>query len=203
MAKVTASKYYNWTGKIRWAKSRFGGLFEPDPEYGSYKCQFYPDIKTWDSIKNSGLALEAKQDREDGLDFIMLRRPVEKVIKGENVQFGRPKVYFEEGIEPTTNIGNDSEVVVNVVVYPAGRHIGHRLESVTVTHLVEYTAQGGNDTNRKELSDEAVNSALSARDEAREEEAPKDKDNPPFEVEDDLDEAEVKTTKRKPTPFRR
>lgn len=203
MAKVTASKYYNWTGKIRWAKSRFGGLFEPDPEYGSYKCQFYPDIKTWESIKNSGLALEAKQDREDGLDFIILRRPVEKVIKGENVQFGRPKVYFEEGIEPTTNIGNDSDVVVNVVVYPAGRHIGHRLESVTVTHLVEYTSTAGGETNRKELSDEAVNSALSARDEAREEEAPKDKDNPPFEVEDDMDEAEVKTTKRKPTPFKR
>lgn len=144
-----ASKYLNLSGRTKWVNGKFGGLFEPDPEYNNYQLIFYPDPDSWDKIKKSGLQLQSKND-EDG-DFLKFRRAKEKVIKGEKVQFGRPKVFFTGDTEPTRNIGNGSSVDVSVVVYDAGKHKGHRLESVTVTNLIEFERR---ENNLRELQDD-------------------------------------------------
>jgi hypothetical protein len=88
-----------------------------------------------------------KTDKE-GNEFIRLRRPVQKQIKGEMVEFDPPKVVDADGndIPDDVLIGNGSEAVVNVAVYDAGRYKGHRLQAVKITNLVEYTGdQGGAD----------------------------------------------------------
>jgi len=135
-----ASKYVRMTGFIKWANSQYGGLFSPDPSYGNYSVTFYPDPPSVEKFKASGMKLEFKND-EDG-DFVKLRRPHEKIIKNENQVFGRPKIFFPEGVEGTKDIGNGTKVEVTVVVYPAGRHTGHRLESVKVLELVRFERAG-------------------------------------------------------------
>jgi len=80
--------------------------------------------------------------------YYRLRREPQKVIKGEPVLFGQPKVVVPTGettaegipvVEPFTKlIGNGSRVTVKVAVFPAGKFRGHRLESVRVDEHVPY-----------------------------------------------------------------
>lgn len=135
-----STKYINLTGTTKWVNGAYGGLFEPDPKYGNFVVRLYPDPASWDKFKKSGLRLEPKTD-EDG-DYVQFRRAEQKLMKKELVNFGRPKVFFKEGVEPTRNIGNGSTIEVNVAVYDTREGKGHRLESVKVIELVEFNREG-------------------------------------------------------------
>lgn len=140
-----ATETFYWTGKCKWAK-----VYKPDPKYNNFVMDFYPDNP--EEIPNAGLGLEPKAD-EDGT-FYRLRRPVEKLIKDELVQFGPPKVVLNTGqvdeagvpvVEPFSKlIGNGSRVTVKVDVFDvrAGKGKGHRLNSVRVDEHVPYEAAG-------------------------------------------------------------
>lgn len=133
-----ATEYHYWSGKTKWAK-----VYRLDT-YGNYSMDFYPDNPK--DIPDAGLKLEPKEDA-DGV-YYRLRREPQKVIKGEPVLFGQPKVVVPTGettaegipvVEPFTKlIGNGSRVTVKVAVFPAGKFRGHRLESVRVDEHVPY-----------------------------------------------------------------
>ena len=127
-----ASNFIYLSGKCKWAKVR-----KPDEKYQNYQVPLYLDTKSLETLKASGMQLTIKTD-DDG-KFVTLRRPVSKLIKGELVEFGPPKVFdkdnheFHDGL-----IGNGSSLTCKVVVYDTIKGKGHRLESLRVENLVEY-----------------------------------------------------------------
>lgn len=131
-----ATKYLSLKGTTKYVNGMFGGLFEADKKYGNFSIRLYPDTESWERYKRSGLRLEPKND-EDG-DFLTFRRPEQKLLNKELVNFGRPKVFFKEGDEPTRNIGHGSTIEVNIAVYDTREGKGHRLEAVRVLELVPY-----------------------------------------------------------------
>lgn len=135
-----ATKYVSLKGTTKYVNGQYGGLFEADQKYGNFQIRLYPDTESWEKYKKSGLRLEPKND-EDG-DYLTFRRPEQKLLNKELVNFGRPKVFFKEGIEPTKNIGHGSTIEVNVAVYDTREGKGHRLEAVRVLELVEYNRDG-------------------------------------------------------------
>lgn len=153
------SKYINIRGRTKWVNGKFGGLFEKDEEYGNYSLIVYPDPESWDRIKKAGgLPIQTKTDDEG--DFYKFRRPHAKILNGENVIFGRPKVFFPEGVEGTRDIGNGSIVEATVVKYKAGRHEGHRLESVKIIDLIKFERNvGGNPEGYKAFGDGEENAS--------------------------------------------
>lgn len=191
-----ATKYFNFTGRLYWANSQYGGIFTPDPKFPFYKAQLYLDPESWDTFKKSGLRLESKTD--DNGDYVIFRRPTEKIIKGELQKFERPRVFFAEGIEPTKDIGNESIATCNVSVYTSAKGNGHRLESVTIKKLVEF--ERSENKNFVELLDDPVESVSEEMggEDAQDSKAEFD-DEVPFPAED----KPVVPPKKKPTPFRR
>lgn len=134
-----ATKFTNHTGTVKWAKVYKG---QEDSEYNCYSLAFYPDDV--DEFTETGTQLQPKKD-EDGT-FFQLRRPVDKVIKGETVYFGPPEV-FGPDTQPFNNlIGNGSKVTVRVAVYDyvygKKQGKGTRLEAVMVNDWVEYKKEG-------------------------------------------------------------
>lgn len=155
---TSKTKYTNLKGKIKWAK-----VYEPDIAFGAenWKVNFYPaDGKEWEKFHKTGLQLKVKSD-DDG-DFVQLRRPTKKVIKDELVIFSPPEITGQvsvqyvnpEGLrvrqynkgdkvevirtgEPV-ELGNGTEVIVNLSYYETAKGPGHRLESITVLDLVEF-----------------------------------------------------------------
>lgn len=202
-----ATKYYSFTGVTKWVNGQYGGLFEPDPKYGNFSVILYPDPKSWDRFKQSGLALEPRTD-EDG-DSIRFRRPEQKLMKKELVKFGRPKVFFKEGIEPTRDIGNGSTIEVNVAVYDTGQGKGHRLESVRVLDLVKYERGGavGNFIEYTEDGEgskpvEEVSSDTSVKKPVKQETPPWE-DEVPFGEKENTEVEEPETKKPSASPFRK
>lgn len=134
-----ATEYHYWTGKVKWAK-----VWKQDPEYHNYTVDFFPDDPS--VFKDAGLSLEPKEG--DYGTFYRIKRDHERMIKGEQVVFGPPKVFINTGqlddkgipiVEPFSKaIGNGSVVTVKVATFPAGRFIGHRLESIRVDEHVPY-----------------------------------------------------------------
>lgn len=133
MASGTRIFYFRGIGK--WCK-----VHTPDKTYGNYTLDLYPDELSWELYNDSGLDLK-KRENEDGT-FIKLRREPERLIAGDVVNIGGPKVWIldSEGnkTEFTENIGNGSRIVCKVSVYQGRRGVGHRLEEVLVEDLVEY-----------------------------------------------------------------
>ena len=197
-----ASKYLNLKGTVKWVNGKFGGLFEPDPEYGNYQLTFFPDTESWDKIKKSGLRLQTKND-EDG-DFIKFRRPSRKVIKNEQVDFGRPKIYFVEGIEGTRDIGNGSSADVSVVVYDAGPHKGHRLESVTITELVRYERSTSGAVEFKDNAEENATEQTSTEEDTPSSKAQEKQSEVPFDDGIPFGDSKPKEeVKKSASPFKR
>jgi hypothetical protein len=121
----------------------------PDPEYDNYTIDLYPDDAGIETIKEAGLGIEPRI--KDDRTFYKFRRPDTKMIKGELVKFGPPKVVKATGEEkdgiPVTEpfdglIGNGSKVTIKVATYDAGKFRGHRLEGVRVDDLVVYNPDG-------------------------------------------------------------
>jgi len=131
-----ATKTVYLSGTCKWAK-----LAKPDEKYNRYAINLYMDTKSEDVFKKSGMQNEVKKDK-DGLAFISLGRPLEKLMKGEVVKFGPPVVLnvsndpYPEDDLPL--IGNGSEVTCKVSVYDTMKGKGHRLEAVRIDNLVVY-----------------------------------------------------------------
>lgn len=126
-----ATEYIKLSGIVYWAQ-----LVQPDTKYGvKWRTRLYPDEKSMETFKESGLQLQVKED-EVG-EYITLRRDKEKLIKGKVTVFDPPKV-FVEGKLYDGLVGNGSEAVCDLAVYDTMKGKGHRLETVNVTNLVEY-----------------------------------------------------------------
>ena len=160
-----ATKYYNWSGKVKWAK-----VYVPDEYNGAerFTIDFYPkDKSVWKSIKESGImdveGRKTYKDRDTGEEYIRIRRDAKKLIGDNIVWFSPPAIsgevsvyYVDEAGERVVSyegprrdfnpvgeqvpIGNDSKVVINVSVFETKKGAGCRLESISVRELVEYTA---------------------------------------------------------------
>jgi hypothetical protein len=131
-----ATKTYYFSGLIKWAKR------QKDDRYNNYTINLYPDDKTFQAIKDTGVQIKPKED-EDG-KFFTFRRPEEKAIKGDMVHFGAPGFFIDKNGTAETYegiIGNGSKGTVKILVFdvPATGGKGHRYESVLVKELVEYT----------------------------------------------------------------
>lgn len=141
-----ATKVYYISGKSMYAK-----VYEPDeyPE-GSFNWKIIvcPDEDGQETFNRSGCELRPKMYEEFGRGY-QFRRPIEKEIKGKLVKFSPPSVLdangesFPDGEQPL--IGNGSDVTVKISVYDTpnrGKNSkGHRLESVRVDNLIEYTPE--------------------------------------------------------------
>ena len=127
-----SSRIIEFTGTSMWAR-----VNSPDPTYGNYSIGVDLDPKSQEEFEASGLQMRPK--REDGKYLVTFRRPVNKTINGELVEFGPPSV---SGIDDGVLIGNGSGVKVTVRAYTYTHNgrtgIGHRLESLEVTDLIEY-----------------------------------------------------------------
>lgn len=137
-----ATQYYNFKGTLRW-----GRLNSPDDKYKNYYAEVYMDEGEATKVKTSGLQLTFKED-ENG-HYVKFRRPETKVIKGELVKFEPPKVTLNDEVYEGI-VGNGSEVLLNIAVYDTMKGKGHRLNSVKVLNLVEYTPPATEDTPRPE-----------------------------------------------------
>lgn len=161
MAKeASKTQYLRIPGTIKWAK-----VYTPDEYKGAVRwtLNFYPSDKGWEMVKEAGIQKRPKTDKEGGT-FINLQRPTTKMIKGSLVYFTPPIIYDEDGEflvkyvdennkiirsyndkdtvikrdgEPVL-IGNDSEVLVHVSVYPTAMGPGNRLDAITLVDLVHY-----------------------------------------------------------------
>lgn len=151
-----ATTYWNVKGNIKWAK-----VYEPDDYLGQkkYVLNFYPsDGAEWEKVQKSGIQSTVKEDT-DG-KFIILRRPVSKLI-GENLVIFTPpeitgavEVHYtnDEGekirsynkgevknvqrVGDATPIGNGSLGIVNFSSYDTRQGKGCRLEGIRILDLV-------------------------------------------------------------------
>ena len=127
-----STTYHYFTGITKWAKVR-----KPDNKYNNFQVPLYMTPDVLKEFKVLGLGLKIKEDSEGSL--VTFKRPMEKLIKGEVVHFGPPKVFNPDGTEMTEGlIGNGSTVTVKIQKYDTLKGPGHRLESVRVDNLVEY-----------------------------------------------------------------
>jgi hypothetical protein len=131
----TSTKLYYFRGVAKWVKAK-----TPDKKYGHYTLDLYPDDESLVLFKDSGLGLKLREDA-DGVFFKLRREPI-RVIAGDAVNIGPPKLFIKdengEVIEFDDLIGNGSKVVAKVSVYPTQKGPGHRLESLLVEDLVVY-----------------------------------------------------------------
>lgn len=127
-----ATRYLYLTGKAKWAR-----VHKPDEKYHNYSVQLYLDKASSKAFSESGLGLSVKED-EDG-KYIKLRRPEAKLMKGEMVEFGPPKIIDKNKKPFDGAIGNGSDVTAKIAVYDTIKGPGHRLEAIRVDKLVEYT----------------------------------------------------------------
>jgi len=130
-----ATKKVYLSGPCKWAQ-----LLTPDTKFNRFKINVYLDAESKKKFVESGSALQWKKD-DDG-EYVTFGRPVSKLMKGEIVKFGPPKVVDSKGEPLTDLVGNGSEVTVQVDVYdytgPRGPGKGTRLEAVRVDKLIPY-----------------------------------------------------------------
>ena len=122
-------------GKSKWSKFK-----TPDDKYNNWKTNLYLDDRSMKTFAESKLNLMMKQDDEGS--YIVLRRPVSKVIKGNMVKFDPPELVDVNDQPTDVLVGNGSDIVCKVVVYDTIKGKGHRLEKVMIKNLVPY---GGKD----------------------------------------------------------
>lgn len=126
-----ATKYVKFVGPAKWAK-----VYKPDDKYNVYSINLYLDAKTKESYIKSGIQGKIKED-EDG-EFVSFRRPASKIIKGDLVNLGPPKVLSKDKSEFDEIIGNGSIVECDVSVYDTIKGKGHTLNAVRVIDHKEY-----------------------------------------------------------------
>jgi hypothetical protein len=129
-----ATKYFYLSGRAKWAK-----LFKPDEKYGNYQLNLYLDKDSEATFDSIGLQLTKKKDDEG--TYVTFRRAPKKLIKGELVDFGPPKVIDRDNQPLDKLVGNGSEVTIKVAAFETAKGLGHRLDTVRVENLVEYEAK--------------------------------------------------------------
>lgn len=127
-----ATKSYRFHGESNWAK-----IHKPDTKFGVfYMIDVFLDEPSIDLYKKSGIQGRIKD--VDGRQYVTFRRPEEKVIKGETIHLGKPKVTDSVGRDIDDLVGNGSSVSVTVSVYDTKKGKGHQLDVVQVNELVKY-----------------------------------------------------------------
>ena len=121
------------TGVAHWAK-----LKTPDEKYNTWSLDLSLDDKGREAFNKSGLQLETKINEKGNFEYVRLRRPVSRLIKGELVKFNPPTLLDKDSKPFDDLVGNGSKVTCKVVFYDTVKGKGHRLESVRVEDLVEY-----------------------------------------------------------------
>lgn len=122
-------------GKVNWAKVR-----QPDPKYGNYTVDLYPDNDSVDIWVKSEAQTAFKTNADTQEKYLVLRRPDVKLVGKELVKYGPPEVLNADGsaLDAETLIGNGSEVTCKLTVYDTAKGKGTRLEAVRVDTLVPY-----------------------------------------------------------------
>lgn len=128
---------YYFSGTANWAKVK-----EPVDNFDKSKPQEYKidlilDDKSWKLFEESGCQLRPKMT-DKGERYVVFRTPVEALIKGEKRTF-KPTVLDHDNQPFDGLIGNGSRVTCKVDVYPTRMGMGHRLDTVRVDSLVEYS----------------------------------------------------------------
>lgn len=127
----------------KWCKVR-----QPDEKYKNYQVPLYLDEKSWKTFEASGCQLEVKEDT-DGKYVTFKRNSVEfNYAKKEEQENGPPVISIQtpEGTYvpfPDGLIGNGSIVTIRVDIYDTRNGKGHRLVSLGVDKLIEYTKTEG------------------------------------------------------------
>lgn len=136
-------------------KAVYPMLVKPDDFNGEkfWKIGLAMDEASKRLFKMSGLKLRPKSHDDPELnDFVVFRRPVAKVIKGEERTFAPPKI---EGWNPEEVVlGNGSEVEVYVEVYDTRFGKGHRLAGVKAINVVPFEGETGQKVIRPEDIDD-------------------------------------------------
>lgn len=129
-----ASKTYFFTGKANWAK-----LTKQDKKYQYWGLELVLDKDEWSKFKDSGLQLKVHKNKE-GEDYVSFRRPVQKAIKDDLVDFDPPILVDADNniMENRLDVGNGSTVTCKVLVYDTTKGKGHRLEGVRIDNLIEF-----------------------------------------------------------------
>jgi len=126
-----STQYFYLSGKAKWAK-----LFKPDEKYGNFQINVYLDEPSLSLFDKLGLQLQKRKDEEG--TYVTFRRAPKKLIKGELVDFGPPKVLDKDNNPSEKLVGNGSEVTIKVATFDTVKGKGHRLDAVRVEKLVEY-----------------------------------------------------------------
>jgi len=163
---MARTEQFYWRGKVNWCRPH-----QPDP-WGNWKTNFYPIPEHLEQIRKlketdngvSGIKNTIKKD-EDG-EFIVLRRPQQKMMKGKVTGFSPPEVLdgsktLEDGSNPPlrdTPIGNGSDVTVKVSVYQHGTPGGGkakamRWDAVRIDNLVPFVKKGFSEEEGKQIGD--------------------------------------------------
>lgn len=124
-------------------KSKYAKLKRPD-DFG-YSVQLYLTPESWTVFKSLGVMNHIKRD-EDG-DYVVLRRPTQKMIRGKVVAF-EPPVVVDKDMKPLVDvlIGNGSDLTCKLDHYEytsPTKKKGHaiRLVGVKVDNLVPYVSK--------------------------------------------------------------
>ena len=131
-----AQKHVYLQGKCKWAR-----LQTPD-DWGNWKLNLYltPESKkTFEELK-----VKNHLKRDDDGDFVAIKRPQSKIIKGRLTGMSPPVVLDKDGGPTTELIGNGSDVTVKCDYYSYKTPQGEtgnaiRLSSVRIDTLVPYT----------------------------------------------------------------
>lgn len=129
--------FHTFTGKVNWAQ-----VFRPN-KFNNYSIDFYPESpEVRRQIKALGIKSAIKEDNEGNL-FYTFRRPHEKMMRGELVTLGPPKIVSNQDEPFTETIGNGSVVEITLAVYDwsdakHGSGKGTRIEKVKVISHVKY-----------------------------------------------------------------
>jgi hypothetical protein len=124
-------------GKAKWAR-----LATPD-QWGNWKVNLYLNDESKGIFNGLGVKNTLKRD-EDG-DYIVLRRPTQKVVKGKVMGYAPPTVVDKSGAPADgMAIGNGSDITVKLEYYSYKSPQGDqgkaiRLAGVKVDNLVPYS----------------------------------------------------------------
>jgi hypothetical protein len=123
---------FYFTGEAQWAH-----VYEAKPTYDKKGKEWTINLKLDEAsaklFADSGCQLKTNKD-----GFKTFRRPTQKVIKDDLVDYAPPTVFDKNNAETTDLIGNGSTVTIKVEIYNTAKGKGHRLEAVRIEDLVVY-----------------------------------------------------------------
>lgn len=131
-------------GKAKWVTHQ-----APD-KYGNWSLVLYLDpesLEKWNQLQNSPKKVQTKLGQDEDGQFIRIRRPQQKMMRGKVVGFTPPTVLGPDNLPmQNVNIGNGSDVTVKIAWYSFNNPMGIksyaiRLEAIRVDNLVPYEKQ--------------------------------------------------------------